>query len=107
MPVALENLRRGGRRVEAEPLAGDPLDLGVGRGVGTDGTRELAHADPLEPAVEPSTVTLELESPAGQLEPERGRFGVDAVRTADLERLAVLLRGRHDGAEGPFEAGHE
>src|SRR5436190_6131047 len=54
VPVALENLRRGGRRVEAEPLAGDPLDLGVGRGVGTDGTRELAHADPLEPAVEPS-----------------------------------------------------
>jgi hypothetical protein len=32
---------------------------------------------------------------------------VDAVRTADLERLAVLLSPRHDGAEGPFDAGHQ
>ena len=107
VPVALKNLRRRRRGLEAEPLAGDPLDLGVGCGVGTNGARELAHAHPLEPALEPRTVTLKLEGPAGQLEPERGRLRVDAVRTADLERLAVLLRPRHDGAEGPFEAGHQ
>ena len=30
--VALEDLRRARRRLEAEPLAGDPLDLGIGGG---------------------------------------------------------------------------
>ncbi len=52
--------RRGGRaaricvetrrRLEAEPLAGDPLDLGIGGRVGADGAGELADAHPLERA---------------------------------------------------------
>ena len=48
--VALEDLRRRRRRLEAEPLAGDPLDLGVGRRVGADRAGELADADPFERA---------------------------------------------------------
>ena len=48
--VALEDLRRGRRGLEPEPLAGEPLELGIGRGVGADGARELADAHPLERA---------------------------------------------------------
>src|SRR5262249_36828590 len=76
VPVALENLRRGRHGLEAEPLAGDPLDLGVGCGVGAYGTRELPHAHSFECPLEPGTVTFKLERPAGQLEPERGRLRV-------------------------------
>ena len=46
--VALEDLRRGRRRLEPEPLAGDALELGIGRGVRSDGARELADAHALE-----------------------------------------------------------
>ena len=48
--VALEDLRRRRRRLEPEPLAGDPLDLGVDRGVLADGARELADAHAFERA---------------------------------------------------------
>ena len=97
--VALEDLRRGGRRLEAEPLARDPLELGVGRRVGADGAGELADAHPLERPRDPLAAARELERPAGELEPERRRLGVDAVRAADLQRLAVLLGARRDDGE--------
>ena len=42
--VALDDLRRGRLGLEAEPLAGDALDLGVDGRVGPDGARELADA---------------------------------------------------------------
>ena len=44
VPVARDDLRRDGLRLEAEPLAGDPLDLGVGHRVRADRARELADA---------------------------------------------------------------
>ena len=43
-----EDLRRGRRGLEPEPLAGDPLDLRVDRRVGADRARELADAQPVE-----------------------------------------------------------
>ena len=52
VPVARDHLRRDGIRLEAEPLAGDPLDLGVDRGVRADRAGELADADRLERALE-------------------------------------------------------
>ena len=90
--VALEDLRRARRRLEPEPLAGDPLDLGIGGGVGADRAGQLADADPLERARDPDAVALERERPAGELEAERRRLGVDAVRPADRDRLAGAPR---------------
>ena len=51
--VARDHLRRERIGLEAEPLAGDPLHLGVEAGVGPDGARELADAVRLERAHEP------------------------------------------------------
>ena len=82
--VALEDLRRDRRRLESEALARDPLELRVGCRVGADGARELADAQLLERTSEASASPVELERPAGELEPEGGRLGVHAVRAADL-----------------------
>ena len=103
MAVALEDLRRARRRLEAEPLARDPLDLGLGGRVRADGAGELADAQALDRVDEPLAVALERECPAGELEPERRRLGVDAVRPADAERLAVLLGAGDDGREARVE----
>ena len=62
--VALEDLRRARRRLEPEPLAGDPLDLGIGRGVGADRAGKLADADPLERARDTDAVALEARRPS-------------------------------------------
>ena len=99
VPVALEDLRRGRRRLEPEPLAGDPLDLRVGRRVRADGAGELADAQSLERALDAGAVAVELERPAGQLQAERRRLGVHAVRAPDRERVAVLLGSRDDRGE--------
>ena len=49
-------------------------------------------------------VALERERPAGELEPERRRLGVDAVRAPDRDRVAMLLRPGDDGGERPLDA---
>ena len=103
MAVALEDLRRGRRGLEAEPLAREPLELGIGRGVGADRARELADAHPLERPRDAFLAARQLERPAGELEPEGRRLGMDAVRAADLQRLAVLLGARRDDCEGAVE----
>src|SRR5262245_20758405 len=102
--VALKDLGGDGRRLEPKPLAGDPLDLGVGRGVRADGPRKLSDPYPLQRLFEPRPVAVELERPPGELEAERGRLGMNPVRAADLERLPVLLGSCHDGSECVFEA---
>ena len=104
MPVALEDLRRARRGLEAEPLAGDPLHLGLGGGVGADGAGELPDAEALDRADEPLAITVERECPPRELEPERCRLGVDAVGPAHADRLAVLLGAGDDGPEGSVEA---
>ena len=96
MAVALEDLRRGWRGLEADPLAREPLELGIRRGVGADRARELADAHPLERPRDAFLAARQLERPAGELEPEGCGLGMDAVRAADLQRLAVLLGARRD-----------
>ena len=103
VPVALDDLRRRRRRLEAEALAGDPLDLGVDRRVLADGARELADAHALERARDARACAVELERPHRELQTERRRLGVDAVRAADAEREPVLLRARDDGRERAVE----
>ena len=102
--VALEDLRRRRRRLEAEPLAGDALELGIGRGVRADGAGELADAHALERARDALPVPVELERPARELQPERRRLGVHAVRAAHLQRRAMLLGARDDDGERRVEA---
>ena len=101
--VALEDLRRARRRVEPEPLARDPLDLRVDRRVLADRPGQLPDPHPRQRPLEPRPVAVEREGPAGELQPERRRLGVDAVRAAHAERLAMLLRAGDDGAERAIE----
>ena len=103
MPVALEDLRGRRRRLQPEPLAGEPLDLRVDRRVRSDGAGELADAKPLERPRDPHAIPVELERPAGELEPERRRLGVHAVRPPHHQRPAVALGLLEDGRERPFD----
>ena len=91
VPVALDDLRRDRLRLEPEPLAGDPLELRVGRRVRADRAGELPDAHRRRAPAQALAAAVELERPAGELEPEGGRLRVDAVRPADAERLPVLL----------------
>src|SRR5204863_9459787 len=70
-------------------------------------TGELADAQLLERPGGAPPATVELECPAGELEPERRRLGVHAVRAADRERRAVLVGAPDDGLEGMVDAGEE
>ena len=99
MSVPLDDLRRRRSRLEAEALAGDSLDLGVDGRVLADGAGELADAHAFERARDASPRTVELECPNGELQPERRRLGMHAVRAADAERELVLLGARGDGRE--------
>ena len=107
MAVALEDLRRARRGLEPESLAGDPLDLGICRGVGADGARELADPHPSSARATRVAVTLEREGPAGELETERRGLGVDAVGAADRQGLAMLLGAAHDGGERAVDPGQD
>ena len=101
--VARDHLRRERIRLEAEPLARDPLDLGVEAAYVPTVPGELADAVRLERAREPRAVAVELERPAGELPAERRRLGVDAVRAADADRAAVLLGAPHDRVDRRVE----
>ena len=72
------------------------LDLGSRRRVGADSARELSDPKPLDRSFDSLTVARELEGPARELEPEGRRLGVDTVRTADRQRVAMLFRAAHD-----------
>ena len=107
MAVALENLRGARRRLQPEPLARDPLQLRVGRGVRADGAREFADAQALESARDARAGAVELERPSSELEPERRRLGVDAVGAPDANRVLVLFGARDDGCKRAVDAAEE
>ena len=96
--------RRGGRAAttcvatgstaSSEPRQRELLDARVDVAVGADRARELADAHALERGGEPLAAAVELLDPAEQLEPERHRLGVDAVRAAHAGGRAVLLGPR-------------
>ena len=104
VPVALDDLRGVGCGLEAQTLAREPLELRAGGRVRADGAGELADPHPLERTIEARTPAIELERPAGELQPERRRLGMDAVRAAHDQRPAVLLGPGDDGFEGAVEA---
>jgi hypothetical protein len=101
--VTLHDLRRDRLRLEPEPLTGQPLELGVGRRIGADRTRELADAHRLEGMQKPLSRAVELEGPPGELEPEGRRLGVYPVCPADAEVVLVPARLDDDRAERALE----
>ena len=105
--IARDDLRGGGLDVEAEALERDRLDARVDVPVRADGAGELADGDAAQGVGEPLAVAVELEPPAEQLEAERRRLGVHAVRATHARRVAVLLGARADGVERAVDAGEQ
>src|SRR5437588_8432971 len=103
MAVARDHLGRDRLRLEPEPLARDPLDLGIELGVRADRAGQLANAVELERGGEAAARSIELERPAGELPSEGDRLRVDSVRTPDLERRSVLLGALDDRCEDAVE----
>ena len=101
--IALEDLGRARRRLEAERLACDALDLWARRRVGADRAGELAHAHACEGVLDPLSVAGDLERPAGELEAEGRRLGVDSVGAADREGVGLLLGPPDDDREGSVD----
>ena len=104
MAIPRYDLRGDRLGKEAEPLAGDPLDLRIPPAVRPHGAGELADAHALERPLEALAVPLELERPPGELGAEGDRLGMDAVRPACHHGLAVLLGPRQHGGERPVDA---
>src|SRR4029450_115974 len=103
MTVALDDLGRRRRRLEAEALAHQALDLGIGRRVRPDRAGELADTHSFERALQARSCAIELEGPNGELQPECRRLCVDSVRTSDRQRVAVLLGPRDNAGQRALE----
>ena len=88
--VALDDLRREAHRREAELLADHLLDLRVDVGIRADRARELADGDDLLRVLDALDVALDLRAPEQELEAERHRLRVDAMRAADARRMLEL-----------------
>ena len=89
--------------------AEDPLlEVGRGGGVGAHGARHRADGHLREGALQAAEVAVGLEGEAGQLDPERRRLGVDAVRAPDAQRVDVRPRLVGEGLdEGPGVGEHD
>ena len=96
-----------GIRLEPEPLAGDPLDLGLDCRVRADRAGELADAFVSSALEHARPVAVELERPAGELPAEGRRLRVDPVRAADADRVPVLLRPATTASKRALEAGED
>ena len=102
--VAAEYLRRDRRGAEAEPFHRHPLHFRRDVGERADRARELADADVLGgSALKRSRLRVHLVEGERELEPERRRLGVDAVRAADRECGPVLLRPHGQHVDHPVE----
>ena len=90
--VALDDLRCEPHRREAELLADHLLDLRINIRIRTDGARELADGDDFLRVLDTLDVALDLRAPEQELQAERHRLRVDAVRAADARRMLELHR---------------
>ena len=107
MPVACYDLGRDGVGFQPESLAGDPLHLRVRGGIRADRAGELSDAHLLERGTEPPARPVELERPSGELQPERGGLGVDAMGTADRQCVPVLVGASEHGFECTLDPAEE
>src|SRR6185312_2722156 len=83
MPVALDNLRRDRRGLEAKARANLLLHVGTDMRESPDGAGDFPNTKILRRSLEPLLVAPGFGVPDGQLQPERDRLGMDAVRASD------------------------
>ena len=101
VPVALDDL--GADRVGVEPEGGEHLRLDVGAEVAVrpDRPGDLAGPDLVDGGRQPDPAALELERPAGELEPERRRLGVDRVGPAHHHGVGLGAGAGDEHGEQP------
>ena len=89
VPVALDDL--GADRVGVQAELGEHLRLDVRAEVAVrpDRAGDLAGPDLVDGRRQARPAAVELERPAGELEPERGRLGVDRVGAAHHHRVGL------------------
>ena len=92
VPIALNHLRRHRIGLEPEPAADVGFDLRWQVRKGADRAGDLADADRRARAAHAFDVPIELRVPERELQAERHRLGVDAVRPADHRRRTMLDR---------------
>src|SRR5579863_1873417 len=90
VPVAGDDLARDGSRLQAEPGADLLFGFRADVAEGPDGSRDLAHSQVFRGSFEAAGVAAQLVIPEGELQSERHRFGMDSVRTADLNGVLEL-----------------
>jgi len=105
--VALHHLRRGLRRAQSQCGADVFLHRRVDLRVRPDHARQLPHAHRFPRRPQPRPVAVQLERPQRELVAERGRFGVDAVRSSDAQGVAMLQRPPLHHGQQVFELGQE
>ncbi len=99
--VTADDLRRRRVRGQAKPAQDVALHVGADVGMGADRPRDRADADDVPGPRQAVGVALELGEPAGGLEAEGDRLGVDPVRAADHRRVAMLEREPADDLDEP------
>ena len=90
MPIAAHDLGRRGVRGQPERVEHVTLDRSAHVGMRADRSRDRADRDPVARARQALGVALQLGVPAGGLETEGDRLGVDAVASPDHRGVAVL-----------------
>ena len=90
--VALDDLRSEAHRRQAKLLADHLLNLRVDVRVRADSARELADRDDLLGMLHALNVALDLSAPEQELEAERHRLCMDAMRATDARRMLEFLR---------------
>ena len=95
--VALDNLRGNGRRTETQLFADISLDARREMRAGADRAGKFADGGGFADAFEAFQRAAKFVVHQGQLEAERGRFGMDAVAAANAGREFVFARLRRDG----------
>ena len=101
--VPLHDLRRDGRRLEAQAAAHGLLDLGREVREGPDGARQLADGGRLARPFHALSAPNGLRVPVSELQAEGHRLGVDAVGAPDHRGVLVgeraLAEHRQEGVE--------
>ncbi len=87
MAVALDHLRRHRRGRQTQPRADLLFDLGADMRERAHGARDLAHAQIFRRRFETLQIAPGFLVPDGELQPERDRLGMNAMRAADLHRV--------------------
>ncbi len=105
--VALDDLRAGRVGVETEGGQDLRLDIGVEVAVRPDRSRDLAGPDLVDGGREARPATIDLERPAGDLQPERHRFGMDRVGAAHHRGVRLGPGASDQHRDQPVAVGQE